>query len=240
MASVVGLASDVDVYGSNISRLSTFMDSWARAWPGLHIEHQHAFINHHTMMGFGCAAGHYLALADSLRYLRTRNETCDYPLMFEDDALPFARRTWPAAAHAPVNDLDARLDHLDAINGTVLVLGGHTFENYSKFDAEAAFRRRQRGIVNVGHVDGSFAYVFKCKAMDAVAKGLHKLLRQPRRELWFEKELWDIFASLPDNGAADEVGVHVSIPLLVDHARGFSATWNEIVIRPQEGSAVFW
>ena len=39
---------------------------------------------------------------------------------------------------------------------------------------------------------------------------------------------------------ADEGGVHVSIPLLVDHARGFSATWNEIVIRPYEGSAVFW
>jgi len=35
-------------------------------------------------------------------------------------------------------------------------------------------------------------------------------------------------------------GVHVSIPLLVDHARGFSATWNEIMIRPYEGSAVFW
>jgi hypothetical protein len=35
-------------------------------------------------------------------------------------------------------------------------------------------------------------------------------------------------------------GVHVSIPLVVDHARGFSATWNEIVIRPYEGSAVFW
>ena len=35
-------------------------------------------------------------------------------------------------------------------------------------------------------------------------------------------------------------GVPVSIPLVVDHARGFSATWNETVIRPYEGSAVFW
>ena len=59
-------------------------------WPGLHIEHQHAFINHRTMMGLGCAAGHYLALAASLRYLRTRNERCNYHLMFEDEALPFA------------------------------------------------------------------------------------------------------------------------------------------------------
>jgi hypothetical protein len=235
MASVVGLASDVDVYGSNVSRLSTFMESWTRAWPGLHIEHQHAFINHRTMMGLGCAAGHYLALAESLRYLRTRNETCDYHLMFEDDALPFAGSAWPATAHAPVNDLDARLDYLDSINGTVLVLGGHTFQNYSKVDAEAASRRQHNGIVHLGHVDGSFVYVFKCKAMDAVAKGLHHLLRQPSHRLWFEKELWKTFSSLPGEG-----GVHVSIPLLVDHAHGFSATWNETRDRPQEGSAIFW
>jgi len=71
--------------------------------------------------------------------------------------------------------------------------------------------------------------------MDAVAKDIHYLLWQPSRRLWFEKELWKTLSSLPDEG-----GVHVSIPLPVDHAHGFSATWNETRDRPQEGSAIFW
>ena len=160
VSSTAAASFDGNYLSTGQAGAQTQVDTARTFWPGLHIEHQHAFINHRTMIGLGCAAGHYLALAASLRYLRTRKERCDYHLMFEDEALPFAGTAWPATAHAPVNDVDARLDYLDSMNGTVLVFGGHLFQNYSMVDAEAASRRRHNGIVHVGHVDGSFAYVF--------------------------------------------------------------------------------
>ena len=107
MASVVGLADDTDVYGKNAARMPAFFEAWRRAWPGLHIEHQHAFMNHRNLLGYGCAAGHYLALTKSLQYLRVHNETCDYHLVFEDDALPFNGTTWPA--FGAENDLETKL-----------------------------------------------------------------------------------------------------------------------------------
>jgi hypothetical protein len=236
MASVVGLAEDADVYGSSPVRLPSFVQAWSQAWPGLHIEHQHGFLNHPDLLGYGCAAGHYLALADSLRYLKSRNETCDYHLVFEDDAVPFDGTKWPPSG--PSNDLEARLEHMDAVGGNVLVLGGHLFQDYDKARAAASAALPHGGIVHVGHIDGSYAYVFKCAAMESVVRELHAHLRHTTGPTAFERVLWGAFTSTGQPGY--ETGVHASVPLMVDHVHGFSATWNEVRSRPLEGVSAFW
>jgi len=89
MATVMGLADDANVYGKNASRLPTFRQAWDHAWPGLKARFQPTFLNHQNLRGYGLAAGYYLAITESLLYLRTNNESCDYHMFFEDDGLPF-------------------------------------------------------------------------------------------------------------------------------------------------------
>lgn len=245
MAAVVGLASDATVYGPNNTRLPSFVGAWASAWPGLHVRHQPTFVNHPGLRGYGVAVGYYLALTESLRYLRARNETCDYHLVFEDDARPFNGTTWPGAeghptgVGAPSNGLDARLDEVDAAGGTALLLGGHRFQNVSRAQAAAAAARPLGGVVPAGMADGAYAYVIKCSTLGHVVRHIHAHLHQTNSTAYFESNLWAAFTLLRDEQGIG-TGVYVSAPLMVDHAHGFSATWNKTVDRPFEGNATFW
>lgn len=237
MASVVGLADGVDFYGTR--RLAPFYKAWAAAWPGLYIRHQPTFLNHLDLRGYGCMVGHYLALVESVRYLRHRNETCDYHLIFEDDAVPFNGTKWPGRVKGRVsNDLDMRLDDLKSIGGHALVLGGSSFFNFDKIRARTIATRSQSGVLHVEKVYGSFAYVFDCTIIESVANQLAKYLQATTKSFSFEPLLWNAFAAA--SGDKGLRGVHVSIPLIVDHKHGFSATWNVTRERPQEGKSVFW
>lgn len=237
MASVVGLPTDAGVYGANVKRLPIFMNAWARAWPGLNIRHQPTIKNHPQLMGYGVAVGYFLALTESLTYLQARNETCDYHLMFEDDALPFNETTWPS--HGKHNSLDSRLDELTVRRGTAMLLGGHDFIGVNKTDAELLASRVHGGITHASMAFGAYALVLKCSVLDAVAKHLFNHLQNTYgKTSSFEKVLWGIHDALQEHGVGS--GVYVSVPLLVDHAHGFSATWNRDRLRPFEGNAKFW
>jgi hypothetical protein len=238
MASVIGLVEDEGSLALGpyyARRLPSFWGAWSRAWPGLHIQHQPSFLNHPGLLGYGCAVGHYMALTDTLRYLRARNATCDYHLVFEDDGLPFNQTTWPPFGAG--NDLEAKLDALAAVGGSVLALGGHLFQNYSKADAAAAGSKPHGGVVHVEHIDGSFAYVYACTAMASVAARLHTHLREVTGKSAFERVLWAAFG---DAHRSAGPALYASAPLLVDHAHGVSATWNASRNRPLEGIASFW
>ncbi|MGI9152461.1 MAG: hypothetical protein ACR2IY_01105, partial [Rubrivivax sp.] len=239
MATVLGLADDADVYGPNGTRLPSFSAAWARAWPGLHMQYQPTFVNHPELRGYGIAAGTYLALTLSAHYLKTQGSSCDYHLMFEDDARPFYGTSWPASSVNGVNDLDARIDALVAANGTALLLGGHHFKNVNLTAAAAAAARPHGGIVPFDTAEGAYAYVMHCSTIAHVARHLHSHLRRHvQGNLHIEHVLWSAFTNLRDQGTG--TGVYVSAPLMVDHARGFSATWNRTVDRPYEGNATFW
>ena len=237
MASVLNMANEADVYGPTAEpRLPPFLAAWADAWPGLHMQHQFSFANHPELRGYGCLAGHYLAIADSLRYLEAHNETCDFHLVFEDDAMPFKESTWPALSK--VNHLDARLDDLVAAGGIILILGGNFF-NYNIDDAAAAAGQPQGGILHAGHGDGSYGYVYECSAMAPATRFLHRYLHQMKTNAHVEKVLWDAFrsGSRKDNKST---GVYMSAPLMVDHRPGISMTWNRLEAYPFEGDPNFW
>ena len=99
----------------------------------------------------------YLAIADSMRYLEAHNETCDFHLVFEDDAMPFKDNTWPPSSKD--NHLDARLDDLVSAGGTFVILGGN-IRNYNISEAATAAQRPQGGILHAGHADGAYASTF--------------------------------------------------------------------------------
>ena len=240
MASVLGLADAAVAYGPDSRRLTDFLDAWARVWPGLHIEHQPTFLNHPDLRGYGLAAGTYLALTQSLKYMRFHNATCDYHLMFEDDAVPFTGTTWPGGTAGVLldNDLDARLNDFEAEKGTVLILGGHRFKNISRAVAANVASLPHGGIMSIGMADGSYGYVIPCSALAHVAEHIHAHLRKLKGKLYFEQALWGAFKTHAADGM--DTGVFVSVPLLVDHATGFSATWNRTVSRAFEGNATFW
>lgn len=240
MASVLGMANEADVYGPTAKpRLPSFLDAWARAWPGLYMEPQFSFANHPDLRGYGCLVGHYLAIANSLRYLQAHNKTCDFHMVFEDDATPFREATWPGASSH--NHLDARLDDLLAAGGNFMVLGGNV-NNYNITDAALAARQPRGGILHAGHADGSYAYVFQCSAMESAARYLHKQLRQVKTNPHVEKVLWDAFraGATPQDDGSKVTGVYVSVPLMVDHRPGMSMTWHRMVDYPFEGESRFW
>lgn len=238
MATVLGLAKDGgSVYGANVTRLPKFYKMWARAWPGLLIKHQPTFINHPELMAYGLAAASYLALTDSLAYLREHNESCDYHLFLEDDALPFNFMSWPSQGLN--NNLDARLDELNVLGGAALLLGGHVFQNISKADAAQVAARPLGGIIPATMAYGTYGYILECTILDVVATRIHAHLRSTAgRTACFEQVLWDALAMLQNRIIG--TGGYVSVPLMVDHAHGFSATWNRTVIRSFEGNATFW
>jgi len=236
MATVLGLADEAVVYGPNSNRLHTFRNAWARAWPGLHIEHQPTFINHPALRGYGLAAGTFLAMTHALVYLRSHNATCDYHLMLEDDGLPFNGTSWPGQAGAAVNDLEVRLDALDAVGGVALILGGHDFMNMSRAAAAKAAAQPHGGIVAVGLASGSYGYIVKCSALADVVAHMHAHLRRVKSTSFFEQILWTAF----QKAAPNKTAAYISAPLLVDHAPGFSATHHRKVPRPFQGNATFW
>lgn len=238
MASVVGLPANTGVYGPGVERLPRFRDAWARAWPGLNIKHQPTINNHPHLRGYGLAVGWFLALTESLEHLRAHNETCDYHLMLEDDALPFNDTIWPSRGHGG-NSLDARLDDLVAQRGTAMLLGGHTFRGVNTTDAALAASRPQGGITRASMAFGTYAIVLDCSAVPDIAQHLFHHLRIKRgTDKIFENVLWDVHDTLQKRGRGS--GVYVSAPLMVDHAHGYSATWNREVVRPFEGNATFW
>lgn len=246
MATVMGLAEDAHVYAKNASRLPKFREAWAQAWPGLNIRYQPTFLNHENLLGYGLSVGYYLSITESLQYLHTHNETCDYHLFFEDDGVPFNATTWPSQAP---NNLDARLDELEAVGGTGLFLGGHTFRGVNSSAAAAAASRPFGGITPARMSYGSFAMLAKCSSLAFIAERLHAHLRATAGKTQvFEELLWGAFLALRDDQGIG-TGPYVSAPLLVDHMHGFSATWrlpqpidrNGIPLYSQfEGRATFW
>ena len=96
------------------------------------------------LFGYGITVGYYLSITESLEYLRTHNQTCDYHLFFEDDGLPLNATTWPA--YAPINNLDARLDELEIVGGTGLFVGGHSFDGVNRSAAAATASRPHGGV----------------------------------------------------------------------------------------------
>lgn len=234
-ASVVSMANAAEVYGpASQPRLPLFYESWNRAWPGLRIRLQLSFANHPDLLGYGSLVGHYLAMANTLHYLETHNETCDYHLSFEDDAKPFEGATWPSSS--AVNDLDAKLDFLNDAGGNLLLLGGLAF-NYDIQDAVLASKNPQGGILHAGHADHAHAYVFKCSAMAEATRFLHKAARQATGAVHTEKLLWDAIGAA---SGENTTGVHVSVPLMVDSAHGMSSTWNQVMDYGHEGDSRFW
>lgn len=109
------------------------------------------------------AVGFYLAIIESASYLITQNATCDYHFMFEDDARPFPGTTWPVQE---ANDLDARLNYLEDVGGSVLLLGGHGVQNFSREEAMMAAARPHGGIVGAVHANGAYAVIVKYSALE--------------------------------------------------------------------------
>ena len=236
MATVLSLGLDGISHGLDKSRLPKFMDAWARAWPGLSIHHQPTFMNHPDLMGYGVMAGYYFAVSQALIYLHTHAATCDFLLIFEDDAMPFNGTTWPACGKK--NDLDTKLDDLEAVGGTALVLGGHHFKEIDRLDAAAAASKPNGGITSASSAYGAYGFIMKCTTLESVAAHLHAHLQRTHgKTLCFEDLLWSAFSR---SALGEGSGVHVSAPLLVDHAHGYSATWNRTVTRPFEGNLMFW
>jgi hypothetical protein len=240
MATVMGLADDANIYGKNASRLPTFRQTWARAWPDLHVRHQPTFVNHKNLLGYGIAVGYYLAITESVLYLRANNVTCDYHLFFEDDAMPFNGTTWPSQAP---NHLDAHLDELEAVDGMALFLGGHSFISVNSSAAAIAAARPYGGITPASMGFGAYAMLAKCSSLAFVAERLHAHLSVTTdRTQVFEELLWNAFSALRDQSIG--TGAYVSAPLLVDHLNGYSATWNIsgklLSYNAFEGNSIFW
>ena len=238
MASVLSMANEADAYGPTAkARLPPFLAAWADAWPGLHMEQRFSFANHANLRGYGVLVGHYLAIVDSMRYLEAHNETCDFHLVFEDDAMPFKDKTWPPSSKD--NHLDARLDDLVSAGGTFMILGGNIY-NYNISEAATAAQRPRGGILHAGHADGAYAYVFDCSAMKSAARFLHKHLLQLTGRSHVEKVLWDAYRKGSSRPGNESTGIYVSVPLMVDHKPGLSMTHNRTVHYPFQGEPNFW
>jgi len=120
-------------------------------------------------------------------------------LFFEDDGLPFNATTWPS--HAPINNLDARLDELEIVGGTGLFLGGHSFHGVNRSAAAATASRPHGGITPASMSYGAYALLAKCSTLAFVAERLHAHLRATAgKTQLFEKLLWASFSVLRDQG----------------------------------------
>lgn len=223
----VGLPDALGHY--SFPRSSRFLSAWAGKWPALRPIKYSTFLHHPDLRGLGSMVGIYMALVDVL----ARDEF-DYLLCFEDDALPFNFTSWPRLGR--VNHLDAHIGELERLNGSALILGGHDFVGYDPTAARNKALMLYGGIVPVRAGLGSYAYLLRRDAARVYMKTLHE---------WIAKKDCQANSShlAADNclyNALLHTGVYVSVPLLVDHAPGQSATWGVERHGGWQGRPDFW
>eukprot|EP00963_Diacronema_lutheri_P000035 scaffold1_cov375-Pavlova_lutheri.AAC.35 len=227
LAAVVTLDSSSKLRGRS-GRLYKFAKAWHKSWPGLHFKRQAGFINHPALMSYGLLASFHAIFADAIDY----SGKFDYLLVFEDDALPFAKVTWPPIRN---NDLEKRLDLLEKANGGGLVLGGHRFQGYNKTN----IKENVQGITQGFNGYGSYAFVVPWKVVRVFKDTFHKSLMKKRNSRGVaDGRLWTALKT--SKGKLNTTGGYISIPLMVDHDHGFSQTWRSVKRRRFEGHRKFW
>lgn len=207
-------------------RLGVFREKWRKAWPELDIPEFYTFYNSPKLRGYGCLAAAVQVLQNALM----SPDEFDYLLLFEDDAVPFENTTWP---NKPGNDLERRLEQLEQVDGTALLLGGHTFKQYDVKKTRAVAAREGGGIVRVGAAWGSYGMIFRRKYLVQYLKLFSDALKE---------KVTSKSGSTDTVWYGTEMGRHMyaSVPLLVDHHPGYSRTWNRMRKRSWEGHREWW
>jgi hypothetical protein len=213
----------------DLNRKTRFDNAWNLKWPGLFIKPQISVLNHQSLRGYGLFVAFHSCFYDALQ----ETDTYDYLIIFEDDAVPFNITTWPSLS---ASDLDIRLDILEDKRGSVLFLGGHDFKGY---DSSSIDKSHPRGIIHATYGLGSYAVVIPRYEVSAYLECFASIIESKTDESSApDIALWEI-ANARTKGELTSGG-YISVPLLVDHAAGFSHTWGKQVQRDFEGSSSFW
>ena len=238
IATVISMESTTDDRAGNNTRrrMSRFRHAWSTAWPRLQIRQQVSFRNHDSLRGIGLSASFLIALEEALQV-----QDFDVLLVFEDDAIPFPEVVWPGQGP---NDLDSHINKLEERHGAGLFLGGHAIKGYNGEDVN---KELPSGVVRATAGFGSYAVAIPKKSIPFVVKRFREALAQPPEssipsalKLYStDVILWWAFAGLQLDDR-NSSGAYISTPLLVDHATGFSNTWNMTLNRKFEGRRDFW
>ena len=227
VTTVVGIPGYKDVNSSS-SREEMFRSSWRAVWPQLQIRHQASFINDPSLRGLGCLVGHFMALQ---QVLSSKETACfDYILLFEDDAVPNAGTTWPGVGGP--NHLDKRLDDLERVRGSAIVLGGHGFTGWKVSDIDAPRAHPLGGIVAATCGWGSYAFLLSHSGARVVYEQFKLYLATRKandtRPPGADDIFWEGITAFRNKSTGASTGGYISTPLLVDHRRGTSETWKSI------------
>lgn len=234
-AVVMSLPNEAGIYG-NQTRLKDFTKDWKRVWPQLQVRRQPTFAQHSDLRGYGDFVGFYLALNHALV---DQGSAFDYLILFEDDAVPSPNATWPSVGGP--NTLDSMIDDLERVRGTGLVLGGHMFRGFNADEARVKAVREFGGVVSADWGTGSFAMILPRSSVRFFFQGLTdtiKNLTVAKKVSGIDITLWDLFEEHKRSGLGS--GGFISTPLITDHRPGWSATWQRIVSRPNEGRSDYW
>jgi len=228
------------VVSANVSsaRTTKFLRRWQSAWPGIEITVQRSFCNAVEVRGYGALVSQFLLLDDALN---RDPDSFDYLLIFEDDAMPFDNVTWPNQAP---NDFDARLDMLENRDGDLLLLGAHSMRNqwpgeHKWYPPYVPYVEVELpvGIYSLQFSSGAYAWVLRSRFLPQMHRALEESIANKNSSEGVADEVW--WPVLKDHSAG---GGFVSVPLLVDHLPGFSATWktNRTKVQKFEGHRDWW
>lgn len=234
-AVVMSLPTEAGIYG-NQTRLKDFAKDWKRVWPELQVRRQPTFAQHHDLRGYGDFVGFYMALNHAIV---DQSSAFDYLILFEDDALPSPNATWPSA-NGP-NTLDSMIDDFERVGGSALFLGGHMFKGFDREEARRASLREFGGVVPANWGTGSFAVVLPQTSAQFFFQGLTdtiKTLTIAKKVSGIDITLWDLVNEHRRQGLGS--GGYLATPLITDHRPGWSATWQRMVSRPNEGRSDYW
>eukprot|EP00457_Paulinella_chromatophora_P008527 gb/GEZN01008563.1/.p1 GENE.gb/GEZN01008563.1/~~gb/GEZN01008563.1/.p1 ORF type:complete len:403 (-),score=24.42 gb/GEZN01008563.1/:207-1415(-) len=200
---------------SNTSaRMAQFRTNWQRVWPAL----SHLFIKGEvrSVRGVGVTEALIRAVQDAI------DNDIDLLWVNEDDADPFKQTDWPFW-------FISRLRQSRQSNASFLFLGAHRIrydeQNFSP----------DMGVLRVHKLYGAYAWVAWREAFEplaslwrqhlAIADASHETHVDPD-EVWWQ--LWQTYPA------------YVTVPLMVDHPPGWSATWNKTKNAGWEGHSDFW
>lgn len=214
-------------------RTTKFLAKWAKAWPELEFTVQMTFMNSVKVRGYGCIVSELLIMEDALA---RDQDSFDYLMVFEDDGLPFDEVTWPNVAP---NDFDKRLDMLEERDGDLLLLGGHSVRVGSRSipSKESVEKELPEGIFSLNWSWGSYAWVIRKRFLLKMVKAFREEVQAKTGPGHVADEAW-----WPALRKGSPGGGFISVPLLVDHAKGYSETWKKDRSNKQkfEGHRDWW
>eukprot|EP00808_Paulinella_micropora_P022748 g68116.t1 len=199
---------------ANSTRMQRFCTSWTRAWPAL----EFLFVQGHArpMRGQGLTEAFVMAVDDAIE------QDVDLMLVMEDDVVPFENTMWPA-------DLVARLHQVEGCG--FLFLGAHRIRYYDT----PSFSPSSQQVVRIYSLLGSYAWVAERAVLPALAQLYRQDLLDAQR-----KQSTHVDPDVSWTRLWDRFPAYISVPLLVDHPPGYSATWKKYRASGWEGHPDFW